>query len=329
MIEVKRYDGSMQDAWNAFLAGAKNQTFLLDRRFMDYHKARFTDHSLMVYDEGNLVALLPAHINAEADALYAHKGLTYSGIILARDVTAATALRYFAAMLQAISERGIQTLYLKQMPSFYNEIPGEEIEYAMFLLGAEMYRSDISLAIDYRNRLPYQQRRTRSIKKARKLDIAIREEADFAGFWNDILSPNLQARFGVNPVHSLEEITSLAAANTGHIRQFNAYVDGKILAGCTIFETPTTAHAQYISANDEGRRNGTLDLLFDELINTHFAHKAYFDFGIVNEEEGRKINHGLLDWKEGFGARSYVQRFYRIETGAFGKLVEAVSGSSK
>jgi hypothetical protein len=289
---------------------------------MDYHKARFNDHSLMVYEDGKLVALLPAHINAEGDALYAHKGLTYSGVILSRDVYAADALRYFAAMLQALSERGIQTLYLKQMPHFYNEISGDEIEYAMFLLVAEVYRSDISLAIDYRHRLPYQQRRIRSIKKARKLDVAIREETDFAPFWNGILTPNLQARFGVNPVHSLEEITSLALNNPGHIRQFSAYVDGKILAGCTIFETPATAHAQYISANDEGRQNGTLDLLFDELINTHFAHKAYFDFGIVNEEEGRKINHGLLDWKEGFGARSYAQRFYKVETGAFGRLVE-------
>lgn len=322
MIEVKVYDGAMQEAWNTFLATAKNQTFLLDRRFMDYHKARFRDHSLMVYDDGRLSALLPAHIGPEGDRLFAHKGLTYSGIILGRDVTATDALRYFAAMLQALAGCGVAELYLKQMPSFYNEVPGEEIEYAMFLLGAEVYRADISLAIDYRHRLPYQQRRIRSIKKARKLEVAIREEEDFAPFWKEILTPNLQARFGVNPVHSLEEISSLALANKGHIRQFNAYVGGRILAGCTIFETPTTAHAQYISANDEGRQNGTLDLLFDELINTHFAHKAYFDFGIVNEEEGRKINKGLLDWKEGFGARSYVQRFYRVDTAAFSKLTE-------
>ena len=30
------------------------------------------------------------------------------------------------------------------------------------------------------------------------------------------------------------------------------------MAGTTIFETPTVAHAQYISASEEGRNNGAL-----------------------------------------------------------------------
>jgi hypothetical protein len=124
----------------------------------------------------------------------------------------------------------------------------------------------------------------------------------------------LQSRFGVNPVHSLAEMESLSINNPNKIRQFEAWRNGVLMAGTTVFETPTVAHAQYISASEEGRKNGAIDLLFHHLISQTFAHKEIFDFGIVNEEEGRKINMGLLDWKEGFGARSYAHRFYEIET---------------
>jgi hypothetical protein len=86
------------------------------------------------------------------------------------------------------------------------------------------------------------------------------------------------------------------------------------MAGTTLFETPHVIHAQYISASEEGRKNGSLDYLFDYLIQKYSTSKKYFDFGIVNEDSGKKINLGLLDWKEGFGARAFAHRFYKIST---------------
>ena len=40
--------------------------------------------------------------------------------------------------------------------------------------------------------------------------------------------------------------------------------------------------------------------------------KKYFDFGISNAKQGKHINKGLNFWKEGFGARTITQDFYRI-----------------
>jgi len=54
------------DEWNAFVAKSKNGTFLFDRRYMDYHADRFSDHSLMCYHDGKLFAFLakaPEQIN--------------------------------------------------------------------------------------------------------------------------------------------------------------------------------------------------------------------------------------------------------------------------
>src|SRR5690606_322464 len=98
-----------------------------------------------------------------------------------------------------------------------------------------------------------------------------------------------------------------------NIKQFNVYKEGQIVAGATVFETSTVAHAQYISANEIGRKTGGLDLLFHYLLE-HFSHKKYFDFGISNEAQGMKVNKGLLNWKESYGGRSIAHDFYEIDT---------------
>ena len=46
----------------------------------------------------------------------------------------------------------------------------------------------------------------------------------------------------------------------------------------------------------------------------------FFDFGTSNESNGKKINSGLLYWKEGYGARTHTQDFYEILTSNFNKL---------
>ena len=74
------------------------------------------------------------------------------------------------------------------------------------------------------------------------------------------------------------------------------------------------AHSQYISGNEDKNTLGSLDFLHVHLLKTVFHEKEYFDFGVSNECNGLKINKGLQFWKEGFGARTVVQSFYRVDT---------------
>ena len=50
---VKPYRESDYANWNAFIGQAKNATFLFHRDFMEYHKDRFEDFSLMVFEDEN------------------------------------------------------------------------------------------------------------------------------------------------------------------------------------------------------------------------------------------------------------------------------------
>lgn len=314
MIEVKRYTAADKGKWNEFLDSSRTPCFLFSRNFMEYHSDRFTDHSLLIFDNDRLSGIFPANIKGQE--VHSHGGLTFGGMVVPAMAYSGDTLKYLSAILIYLSQQGIKKIFLKQPPVFYNTVSADEIDQAMFILDAELYRVDTAYAIDLqlKQTITYQERRKRAIKKAQAAGIVIKETNDFSGFWKEILIPNLNDRFGVSPVHSLEEIRQLAASNPGNIRQFEAWGGDRLLAGTTIFEHPAVIHAQYISAADEGRKTGAIDLLFHHLISETFAEKNIFDFGIVNEEEGRYINIGLLDWKAGFGAKPYAHRFYKIET---------------
>lgn len=319
MIVVRKFSFDKSTEWNSFLEDSKNQSFLFSRDFMDYHADRFTDYSLMVYEDDKLSALIPANRH-ETSFITSHQGLTYGGLVVKNNIRSIKTIEYIYNIMRFLYNCGIKTFNLKQIPSFYNEISGDEVDYALFLMDATLYRMDIASVINLDSKIEYQERRKRSIKKAKKLKVEVIQDINCISFWNEILRPNLMHRFGVEPVHSFKEITSLMSKNQSNIKQFNAYLDGQIMAGTTIFETPLVAHAQYISASEEGRKNGALDLLFDQLINIYYSDKKYFDFGIVNEQQGRQINNGLLDWKEGFGGRAYAHKFYTVETKNYLKL---------
>lgn len=320
MIQVKYYTPLFKEDWNKFLFNSKGQTFMFSRSFMDYHSDRFIDRSILVFEENELVAIMPASLNDDNLSVTSHSGLTFGSFIVKEKLRSYKTIEYLYFTLKFLNENGIEQLVFKQIPSFYSTISSDEVDYAFFILESDFYRMDIAYAINFDNRIAYQERRLRSIKKGIKNEIRITKENDFSNFWNHILTPNLNARFGVNPVHNLEEITDLSKNNLDSIVQYNAYYQDKIMAGTTLFETPNVIHAQYISASEEGRKNGSLDLLFDYLINKYSSSKKYFDFGIVNEQAGKKINLGLLDWKEGFGARPYAHRFYKIKTINYTKL---------
>lgn len=59
MIKLERYSEEKIELWNQFNKQSKNYLFMFDRNYMDYHKDRFKDHSLMFYDDEKLIALLP------------------------------------------------------------------------------------------------------------------------------------------------------------------------------------------------------------------------------------------------------------------------------
>jgi acetyltransferase-like isoleucine patch superfamily enzyme/CheY-like chemotaxis protein len=323
-FSVERYTASRKLEWDTFVSAAKNATFLFSRDYMDYHSDRFADHSLMIFNDQALVAVLPANLDANG-TLISHEGLTFGGLVVSRAARLGDVLACFHMVLHYLSQRQISKLLYKRVPGFYNTLPDDDVAYALFLLDARLYRRDCSAAVSQADRLPFRKGHRSLIKKATRLGVRIVQETSFQPFWERVLVPQLAARYRIKPVHTLEEITLLASRFPEQIKQFSAYCDDEIVAGTTIYETPTVAHAQYGAVTEKGRQIGAEAYLFSSLIE-QYKDKRFFDFGISNEKEGRALNYGLQDWKEGFGARSYAHDFYEIATGNYPKLEPVLQG---
>lgn len=308
-ITVSDYVADNAAAWDGFVRASRNGTFLFERSYMDYHSDRFTDASLMFHRCGALVALMPA--SRHGTELVTHGGLTYGGFVVSDAVTAPMMLRLFAAAMPALAERGIETFTYKTIPSIYHRVPAEEDRYALFRLDATLIRRDVLSVIRRGDGLPFQNRRARGARKARKAGYVAGPSNDLAGFWR-VLEARLSRRHDTRPVHNLDEIVQLASRFPNNIRLYTAGCNGQVEAGVLMFDTGRVAHAQYIAADDEALAEGALDLLFDWLIIERYRDHPWFDFGISNERQGQFLNFGLVEYKEGFGARTVVHDFYQL-----------------
>ena len=319
--KVTLYKSSEKEAWNNFILKSNQDTFLFQRDFMDYHSHTFRDFSLMVYKNEKLIGMLPA--NLVDNAVFSHQGLTYGNLIHSKTLKTADFIKMFKTILEFLNRNDISNLTIKELPNIYlfNQ-SNNPLDYVLFKMKAKLIRTDLLSVVDLKYK-SYSKSRKEGIKRANKFELKVEESQDFKVFWSEILKPNLKQKHNVKPVHSLEEITLLKSRFKKNIRQFNVLFEDKIVGGTTIFETENVAHCQYISGNANKNELGSLDFLHHHLIENVFSDKLYFDFGTSNINSGQQMNEGLLFWKEGFGARSIPQGFYKIETANF-KLLEDI-----
>jgi Acetyltransferase (GNAT) domain len=310
-MKVERYDRSQKELWDEFVKASKNGTFLFVRDYMDYHENRYLDHSLLVWDKkGRLIALLPA--NRVGDTLISHEGLTYGGFITNETMKTPRMLEVFEATLSHLRQNSFRIFRYKAIPHIYHRYPAEEDKYALFLCNAKLIRAGVLTVVRNHSRLSFQERRSRAIKKGRLNGLTTRLSDDFDCYW-EILTAHLLRTYDTKPVHSLDEIRLLQSRFPNNIKLFACFRQAYMLGGVVVYESERVAHVQYVSAIEEARNLGAIDLIFDYLLTDYYREKRYFDFGTADEHNGRTLNKGLIDQKEGFGARAVISQHYQIQ----------------
>ena len=311
MITIYRYNDTKKEEWDSFVETAKNTTFLFKRNYMDYHKERFTDISLLIYVEEQLYALLPANIDIEKKQIVSHAGLTYGGLLLNSYATTEKVIDIFAAISEFYKKETQATTFIyKPTPYIYHKYPSEEDLYALFINNAKLTERKISSTIKVPVALLPRGRR--KLTTAMKNRLHIVQDNNFAAFWN-VLEERLKSKFCIKPVHSLKEIELLHSYFPDNIILFRITDDAEqTLGGVVIYITGNVIHVQYSGTTNEGRRIGVLDYLYEYLIKERFATCEYFDFGISVEQGGHYLNKGLISQKEGLGGRGIVYDTYEI-----------------
>ena len=308
MFEIRRYTPEHVDEWNQFVAESKNGVFLFDRRYMDYHSDRFCDHSLMFYSDGRLLAVLPAH--QSGDTLCSHNGLTYGGLVMSPRLTVVQTMHLFRELNEYLRSQGIRHVSYKAIPWIYHRLSAEEDLYALYHeCHARIVARDFATNIYLSAGLRWERVRRRGIVRARNAGVVVERSNHYEAFWQ-VLADNLMNKYGVKPVHSLQEIELLHGRFPQNIQLYQAVREGKVLGGVVLYISSQVVHAQYSSASPEGKKLGVIDLLYDQIFKDYRDY-PYFDFGRSTEHpDGSGLNENLVFQKEGYGGRGLCYDIY-------------------
>ena len=312
MISIKRYTEQDKDLWNKFNRESKNSLFMFDRNYMDYHRDRFTDHSLLFYNDEKLMAVLP--MSESSLNLISHGGLTFGGFITDLRMKQHTMNDCFEALISYIKENGFKSIRYKTIPHIYHSHPAEEDRYSLFAKGAQLITIDASTYVNLKSPLKMPKGRKAQITRARREGVVVQIGTNYEDYRRFIELENkvLTERHDTHAVHTAEELKMLHDRFPDNIHLFTAVRNGKLIAGTVVFEYNQVVHTQYMAADDEARQIGALDLAVDTVIETYKERKHWLDFGISTEHGKLYLNEGLISQKERFGGRTGVYEIWEI-----------------
>lgn len=312
MILIVRYSDDKSELWNQFNKQSKNYLFMFDRNYMDYHKDRFKDYSLLFYDDDKLIALLP--MSEHGDMLISHGGLTYGGFITDAKMKQHTMMDCFEELIKYAKDNGFKNIKYKCIPYIYHSQPAEEDRFALFANKAKLETVDVSTYINLADPLKMPKGRKAQVSRARREGVIIEELTELEDFKKFIELENevLADRHGVHAVHTGEELKLLHDRMPKNIHLFAALKDGNMIAGTVVYEYDSVVHTQYMAANDESRVIGALDLAVATVIEKYKDRKKWLDFGISTEHGKIYLNEGLCSQKEGFGGRTGVYEIWEL-----------------
>lgn len=296
-MDIIFYDEKYKSIWDNFVYMSKNATFLFFRDYLEYHKDRFKDFSLIIVDKSDVIALFPA--NVFEDTIYSHGGLTYGGLLLKPNINCDKVLSCFGHLINFLNGYGIKKILYKSIPHIYHKKCSEEDNYALFINNFILYKREPSVTINLKiDKIPGKKINgyKRAIREGLKL-----EESIYSNNVLDIANYNLLKKYNVKAVHTADEMNYLKSKFPNNIKIFQIVLNNDIIGGAVLYLCNKVVHAQYLALNDTAKKLRGMDFLICSLHEMYKSDFDYFDFGISSEQGGRYLNVNLMRQKEEYG----------------------------
>lgn len=323
-IEIIKYSDSYKEKWDKFvLTSSINGTFLQSRIFLEYHKDKFVDNSLLFVKAGTIMAVCPAILRIEKGEkqFISHLGSTFGGIIVGKDFYTISNVTEFVALLDKyLKENDFKYVLLKNTNEIFSLENNNLIDYMLYKANYECY-DELSFAIDF-SRYNVEdvsqifKSKTRNLyKTSLKNDLAIKqikEKKEIEQFYS-ILCKSLE-KYNTKPVHTLEDLYDLYYNRLNDkIRFYGVYHENTMISGSMVFILNNVFHTQYLCANPDYLYLKPMDFMDGNLIKIAFEENfKFFSFGISTEQHGKYLNETLAKFKEGFGTHFYINKtFYK------------------
>ena len=282
---VRQFSDSDADKWDAFLHACPKGTFLHSRRFLSYHGNRFTDRSLMIYDDkGALCGLLPAAQHPDPDqskvCIVSHPGITYGGILHNDGLIGNVMLSALEAIAMHYAAAGYKHFIYKALPQIFHRKVQEDDIYALLRMGAVLEDVYLSSVIDLNlASRDISKGHIKNSKRARQAGIQIIDgKGHIDGIWH-MIADNLAQKYNAFPTHSLAELKLLADRFPYNILFRAAFSGDKMVGGGVLFIINYVCHTQYLTSNPEGREIYVMNALVDNIMDEMTRKYRWFSLG--------------------------------------------------
>lgn len=307
-FEARPYRADSVHIWDELVASSAAPALIHRRAFMEYHQDRFTDASLLIFNNEAPWGVFPASILGQT--VTSHGGLTFGGLVCPPNARARDVIRAVWSVVHHFREQGLITMIWKPIPRDYRIDANEADLYALAACGATLEGRALSAALLPASRLPG--KKIRAAAQSRRSGVSVFPVRRCDAIMS-MVACNLRSKYGLDPVHSAAELNALWSSIGGDITFAEAQLDGRAVAGAVVFHSRAVDHIQYLAATPEGRKLRAQDLLISEMSEQARVNKRALDFGISTNHDGSQLNEPLQSFKEEFGTTSIVYETYRLE----------------
>jgi hypothetical protein len=298
---IKKFTYNLEKTWDNFVNKQYFGTIYHTRQFINYHpNDRFIDESILIYDNDELICVLPAC--KRGDGYFSYTGATYGGPVISKKYTK---IKYLKNIIDKIFD------YFDNKIEFRlaNDIYFDESSYTLYFLLSQKLKvyPELSWYIktddDFIENITNKKNKSRLRKSIADESITCTfydNEKDYIEFYK-ILQKNLENNHDSNPTHSLEEFLKVKNVLEDKQRLYLVKQNENILGGVYVLKTTNQCwYTFYISRNiDLDKVNSSVSyLMYQIAIDAKKENVKYIDYGISTEEKGKLINEGLSDFKE-------------------------------
>lgn len=317
-LNIVKYSEQSINEWDNFVNNSNNGTIFHTQTFLKYHEeGKFQFTSYMIYNNNELVAILPGGFKENKTIYWSPIGASY-GSIVTNDISFELSLAIIDFIINFFKKNGTKDIFFIPPPLIYSKIYNQNIEYAMLFRKFDFEYHYISHAIDLNQPLfqTYNRKTRYKIRNAKSNpELSITEVENFDDFY-PILMENKRKHNAV-PTHSLNDLAKLKELLPNNINQFNLYHNKTAIAGTTMFKTNSqVALCFYNMLNYDYEKLYPAYLIIDFVINWAKNNGfKWFDFGVSQDtaaDNPMTPSLPLIYFKEMFNSRGIFRSTYHF-----------------
>ena len=270
-LTFKKYEENDIDAWDHFVYNESlNGTIYHTRNFLNYHKDRFIDASIMIYSKKKLIAVFPC---CKCDnGYYSHRGSTTGGIVITEKYYKLSKL---TEIMNKIYDYYNNNLCIKLSETIYfkNNINNDLLNFVLSQK-CEVCK-DISLFFDINKNtniidsFPKSDNKRLLLKYIKNINkkmsfVVTNQVEDYKNYYY-LLEKFLKEKNGVKPLHNLDEFILLKEL-LGERQSLFLSKDssGDILSGALVFLiNSNTYYTVYLMTNYDKQNSQVFYLLYE------------------------------------------------------------------